>query len=273
MPILTFDSLEKVPEGLQGATKEVKDGDKVTYQVNVVSSDKIDEFRNRNVEQAKQLEAEQALTKKFKAISGMKPEEFDPDKFAESLTELRKTAQLVSDGKLKASDDIEKVVNERTETMREKHDRELQTKQQEIAAVKNEVAEYKGRLQRTFIDRAVVDAIRDEELGVASTAHHDIISRAYGVFQVAEDGALTPQRNGQTLWGEDGSTPMTMKEWIDITLRKEAPHYFKKSTGGNANGGDGNGKAYGGMAEADFLKLPPEQRLKLINRQQTQARR
>ena len=84
------------------------------------------------------------------------------------------------------------------------------------------------------------------------------------MFIVEQDGTITPKKNGQTLWGEDGSTPMTMKEWINLSLRKDAPHYFKKSAGGGAQGG-ADAKNFGGMTEEEFNKLPAMRRLEIAN--------
>lgn len=266
MPLLTFSTLDEFPEGLRKDVKEVKDGDKSTFQLDVVPKVKIDEFRDRNVEQAKKLEEVEARNKAVFGVLGIKPEEFDPAKLEESLTALRTTAQQVADGKLKATGDVDKVVSERTEAMRDKHDRELQARQVELAAAKTEASTHKNNYLRTFIDRAVLEAVRDEELGVQNTAHVDIIDRAYKVFKVSEDGTLTPEKNGQTLWGESGDAAMSVKEWINMALRKESPHYFKPSNGGGASGGGADGKSFG-MSDEAFSKLKPEERLKLANRQ------
>ncbi len=266
MTTLSYDTLDQVPEALRKDAKEVKDGDKVSFQVAVVPKARIDEFRDRNVELAKKLEEAEALSKSVFGVLGIKAEEFDPAKLEETLGALRTTAQQVADGKLKATDDIDKVVLARTEAMREKHDKELQQQQKELRAAKDEAAGHKNNFLRTFIDRAVLEAVRDEDLGVQGTAYVDIIERAYKVFKVGDDGSLTPEKNGQTMWGEAGDTAMSVKEWINIALRKESPHYFKPSQGGGAGGGNGDGKSFG-MSEEAFSKLKPEERLKLINRQ------
>ena len=130
--------------------------------------------------------------------------------------------------------------------------------------------------KQTFIDRQVSTVCNDPELGVEATAIDDVMNRARAVFIVEEDGSLTPKsKTGQTLWGEDGSTPMTMKEWVNISLRKDAPHYFKKSAGGGATGG-ADAKNFGGMTKEEFDKLPAIRRLEIANQakfQESQKRR
>lgn len=269
MPMLTYATKEEVPADLIDAVQEIKEGeDKGKWQVNVVARKKLEEFRDNNTELAKKFETSEGLVKKVLSAVGAKSvEDFDPGKFTEELGALKDTAQKVADGKLQAKDDIEKEVTKRTEAMREKFNQDLQAKQVELNQMKIAKDDAISAFKKTFIDRAVSNVIVDPDLGLEPTAIMDVTERAYKVFKVQEDNSLRPETGGgQTLWGEDGSTPMTMKEWINIVLRKEAPHYFKKSNGGNANGGD-NAKNFGGMSEADFNKLPPERRLAIANQQ------
>jgi hypothetical protein len=228
----------------------------------------MEEFRDNNIEISKRLEKAEGLVSKILSATGIKSaEEFDPAKFTEELGALKDTAQKVADGKLQAKDDVEKEVAKRTEAMREKFNTDLQAAAVEKATLKRERDDAIAQFKRTFIDKAVAQVIADPDLGLEPTALVDVVSKAYNVFKVQDDNSLRPESaNGQTLWGEDGTTPMNMKEWIGIVLRKESPHYFKKSTGGGAGGG-GDTKQFGGMSEADFNKLSPQKRLEIANRQ------
>ena len=267
MPTLTYDSKDAIPEDLLEAAQEIKeDGEnKGKWAVNVVPRKKLEEFRDTNVTLAKKAkDAEDLIKKVVLATGATSVEDFDFDKFSTDFSGLKETARKVADGKLKASDDLDKIVSERTEVMRSKLDEQLQQKQIELNAMKLERDKAVADYLLTFIDRAVSSAITDPELGVEPTAADDIRVRAYNVFKVEQDRSLRPERNGQTLWGEDGSTPMSMKEWINIVLRKEAPHYFKKSGGGGASGG-ADTKQFGGLSEAEFNKLPARRRLEIAN--------
>lgn len=267
MPILYYKTKDEVPADLAEVAAQVTDeGDyKGQFAVNVVARKKLDEFRVNNTDLAKKLEDTDSLLKRVTAAAGItKLEDFDPDAFSKEFLALKDTARKVSDGKLQASDDIEKEVNKRTETMRNKYDQSQQEKQVELNNMRVErdkaIADYK----RTFIDKAVASVIADPDLGLEPTAMLDVMSKAYSVFFVEEDGSITPKESGgQTMWGEDGTSKMTMKEWINLRLRKDSPHYFKKSSGGGANGGDA--KNYGGMSEAEFNKLPAARRLEIAN--------
>lgn len=268
MPIFHYKTKEEVPSDVADFATEVKeDGEfKGQWSVNLVPRKKLEEFRTNNENISKEKEVSEGLVKKFLSLHGVKDvAELDFTKLGDGLAALNDTARKVADGKLKASDDIDKVVEERTGVMRQKFDDEIRASKAEVANMKAERDKAVADFKRTFIDRAVSAAITDADLGVEPTAMLDITQRAYGVFTVEEDGGITPKKNGQTMWGEDGTTAMSMKEWIGLVLRKDAPHYFKKNTGGGATGGSDT-KQFGGMTEAEFMKLPASRRLEIANR-------
>lgn len=274
MALIIYATKEEIPDDLTGEATEIKEeGDnKGKWSVNVVPRKKLEEFRDNNVANSQKL---QELEGKFKAVLdkiGAKAEDFDVEQFGELFGQLSETSRKVADGKLKESGDIDKVVEERTQNMRQKFDDEMRGKQSELAKMKSQLDEAVGNFKRTFIDRAVSAAITDTDLGVEPSALMDIMNRAYSVFTVEQDNSLTPKKNGQTLWSDDGSTPMSVKEWINSALRKEAPHYFKKSNGGGAQGGDGN-KGFGGLSEEEFDKLPARAQLEIANRATTGGKR
>ena len=267
MPILYYKSKEEVPSDLADVAAQVTDeGDyKGQYAVNVVARKKLDEFRSNNTELAKKLEDTDTLLKRVASAAGIaKLDEFDSETFSKEITALRDTARKVADGKIKASEDVDQEVNKRTEAMRNKFDQSLQEKQIEVNQMKVERDEAVAKYKRTFIDKAVAAVIADPDLGLQITAMNDVTQKAYSVFHVEEDGSITPKEpGGQTMWGEDGTSKMTMKEWINLRLRKDSPHYFKVSNGGGANGGDA--RNYGGLTEAEFNKLPAQRRLEIAN--------
>jgi hypothetical protein len=274
MPIIYYDTKESVPSDFSDVAQEVTDdGDnKGKYAVNVVSRKKLDEFRTNNTNLATTLEELKGSHAAILAVIGGKSgEEFDLEGFKEKYKGLVDTAQKVADGKVKGSDDIEKLVSERMEIARNKLDGQLRDAAKHTADMKAERDEAVANYKRTFIDRAVAEAFTDPELGVQPSALGDVMQKAYHVFVVEEDGALIPKgKGGATLYGENGSEPRSVREWITIDLRKEAPHYFKASTGGGAGGG-GDSKQFGGMSEADFNALPAAKRLEIANQMKFRA--
>jgi hypothetical protein len=100
MPIINFDSLEQVPEGLKEFAKTDDATGKV--QVNVVANAKLDEFRERNIEMARKLEQLEPAMERYKNLVGE-----NPDEFGNELTALRDVNKRVKDGELKTDDEIE----------------------------------------------------------------------------------------------------------------------------------------------------------------------
>lgn len=269
MPLIYFKTRDAVPAELADVAAEVsEDGEyKGQFAVNVVSRKKLDEFRTNNTDLAQKLELSNKRFKSLAETVGISDvENLDLEAVSKDFSTLKETARRVADGALKATDDIEKELLKRTEAMRNKFDETLQAKQVEVNTMKTERDTAISNYKRTFIDKAVAAVIADPELGLHPTALADVMQKAYTVFVVEEDGGITPKEaGGQTMWGEDGSSKMTMKEWINLRLRKESPHYFKKSTGGGATGG--NEKQYGGLTEAEFNQLSPQRRLQIANEQ------
>jgi len=273
MPILHYDSKETVPEDVRDHAQEVKDGEhKGKWAVNLVPRKKLDEFRTTTETVSSKLRETEELVGKFKGLAGGDPEKFSFDDFSKLLNDLRVTEQGVKDGKLKKSEEIDGELQKRTQQMREGHERAVADLNQQLAQLKSKLEAAEVAFDRTFIDRAVMEAVADEKLGVHQTASQDIVARAYDVFKVLKDKSLEPRgKNGDLLYGEDGSTPKTVREWIDHEVRKTWPHYFKQSKGGGAGGGDGSAPM-GGMNQADWDKLSPEQQLSIINKADMQKR-
>jgi hypothetical protein len=269
MPVLLkYATKDEIPEELRDAAKEITEGEeKGRFTVSVVSKSKVDEFRDRNIETSKKLEESVESISKFKSVLG---EDIDLEAFATELAELRETKRRVDDGKIKDESQIDALVKERTEAMRTKHGEELQQRALELAKLKNEANEYKALFKRTFIDRAVSEAVTLEDLGVHPAAIADVTKRAYEIFNVQDDNSLLPKKNGNTVWGEDGVTPMTVREWIDTTLRKEVPYYFKPSNGGGSGGGNGS-DGQGGLSAEDLSKMTPRQKLEFANKQSAKS--
>jgi DNA repair exonuclease SbcCD ATPase subunit len=112
MPILNFDSVEAVPEGLKEFAKTDDNTGKVT--VNVVPNEKLDEFRNRNIEMARKLETLEPAMERYRNLVGE-----NPDEFQNELTALRDVNKRVKDGELKTNDEIEQAIQDRIKAIRD----------------------------------------------------------------------------------------------------------------------------------------------------------
>lgn len=253
MPDLFYQTLDQVPEGLREFASET-DG---KVKVSVVAKVKLDEFRENNVKLSQERDALKTAVEKARTVFG---EDFDAA--AKEFGDLRGVAQRVKDGELVENKGLDEALAERTKQMREGYESQVTERAREANAWKEKATALDTRLKRTFIDRAITDVVLDSKSGVEPKAVTDILGRAYSIFQVSDDGKLTPKNGDAILYGADGASPMTPAEWV-ATLKDAAPHYFKGSSGGGASGGDA--KMPNGMSQAEFAKLSPMQRLRAAN--------
>lgn len=255
MPDILFDSEELIPEGLKGHEKKTELG---KFVVKVVPEAKLVEFRENNVTLSKERDVLKGQWEKVAPLVGE-----SLDDFMKTYDELKQTAQKVADGKLKTSEDIEVELTKRTGQMRESYDRQIAGEAEKRANAEARAVDADKKYRQSLVDRCVTDAVLNEKSGVEPAALPDILNRAYGVFHVEDNGVIIAKDGDATIYGADGSTPMTAIEWL-ATLKERAPYFFKGSSGGNATGNKGNDKV-GGMTRADFNKLPAATRLKMAN--------
>jgi hypothetical protein len=272
MPVLFFKTKDEVPAELHEDLAEVtEDGDKKGFfQINVASKKKLDTFRDNNISANRAKDELDAKLKALALAAGIDVEKFDPTKAAEEFAAMRDTVRRVNDGKLKGSDEIDKEIEKRMSSQRERYETNAQEMQNKVNDRTKALEDMTAKYMRTFVDRAVTRAIGDPALGIEPTAIPDIIERAYRVFEVTSDFSIIPKVNGQTLYSEIDSQIMTMPEWLNTKLRKEAPHYYKRSSGGGATGGKDAGGA-GGMTQETFAAMTTAQKFAYANAKTTAA--
>lgn len=261
MPDIIFPNLDALPEELRPFAKDVEGGNGGVV-VNLVANDKLREFRENNIKVSKERDDLSA----FKAgVSAIFPE-FDGLAIQAELEDLRKTSQLVKDGTLKESKDIDNVVGERTKQMKGEYDQRIAEARnaQKLAEQGRQVVETKLRNQ--IVKQAIVTAAMDERAGVHPDAIDDIVSRAYSVFQVEGDDRLVPKVGDSVLYGSDGTTAMSVGEWI-TSLKERSRHLFRQSNGGGGAGAGGE-RSFGGFTPKEVEKMSPEQKLALANEMQ-----
>lgn len=252
MPKITLTDRSLIPDGLD--VEEI-DG---TFVVDVVNKSKLDEFRNTNIEVTKDRDTLKSFRDTVAGIVGD-----DLEAFKTSYAELSTISQQVKDGKLKGTDQITTEVENRTKSMREDYERQLQAKANEAKTATETGKTWETKYKRTLIDQAVTRAAINPEAGVEPTALPDIMSRAYAVFVVEDSGNVVPKDGAAVIYGSDGATPMTPDEWV-AGLKKQAPHFFKRSAGGGSEGGAAKG--LGGMSAEDIAKLSPRQKMELARK-------
>lgn len=206
-----IDNIETVPEAARGFY--VKQGDKYVLDAEgVVPKERLDEFRNNNIELQKQID-------KYKGV--------DPVKYAELMEIQRKIQEkeLIEAGK------VDEVVELRVSTMRNSYESEKTTLSTELSTTKRQ-------LEVLLIDNVVKTAAI--KLGVIPEAIDDVILRAKGTFAI-EEGTPVPKSNGAVVYSKDGKTPMSVEEWL-TSLKTTAKHLFLGSSGSGAGGGMSHGR-------------------------------
>lgn len=260
---LKFKTVEEAPEDLREFLKETTEGDEKLFTVTMVAKNRLDQFRDNNTNLAKKVEGLDVFQAKLKPLI---PEGKTEEDLINEVKELRAVAQQVKDGKIKGSDQIEVEVNNRTEAMKRAHDETVQNLTREVHKWKTSAESTDQKYKQSVLDMAVSIAAGDAAIGVNPKALPHILSAARGVFVVDENGKMLPKdAGGNTIWGEDGATPMTISEWLK-KLRSTDEYFFLGSNGGGAGGGGGEGKGLGGMTPSEIAKLTPRQKIDLANR-------
>ena len=254
MPEMTFDTQEAVPEDVR-ADAVAKDG---KFVVSLVSSKKLDEFRNNNVNLSRERDNLNNV------ISRVKTEipDFDVEKLDEFFTgykDLRSTKEQVEAGKLIKDTSLDEAVTRKTAEMQRQHQTQVQALETSVRNHQAEVAQLRQKLDDTIIDQRVSEAVANKNSGVRSDAVRAVIREAKDFFKV-KDGNLIPyDHDGQIIYGADGTSPMTPLEWIKTRLAESSPYLFLESTGGGSGGGGGAG----GLTQAQLAALSPAERMRV----------
>jgi hypothetical protein len=205
-----YGSKGEVPAELQSFYIE-RDGAFVLDADGVVEKTKLDEFRQNNITLTNQL-------KKFEGI--------DPDAVRQLAAEKQKLEdeQRLKDGK------FQDVLDTRLQSAKTEWDKQF-------SAVTSERDALHGRLTAIQIDQAVVTEATKR--GLRATAIPDITSRARNTFKLVNG---VPQAfDGEVpRVGRDGTSPLTLAEWVDA-LVSDAPHLFEANAGGGAAGSGSSG--------------------------------
>lgn len=216
--------LEDVEEQFRSLYTAGADGMYYLSVEGAVSKEKLDEFRNTNIDLMKKLEP-------FKNV--------DPAKLQEMLENERKIAEK----KLIDAGDIEGLVAQRVATMK----REYENK---IKELETSYAQANRQLEVLVIDNAVREqAIK---LGVAPTAVDDVLLRAKTVFSVEDGKPVAKDRDGNVIYGKDGQNSLGIGDWIS-SLKDVAPHLFGPSQGSGADNRRGASQSNQPMSAAQKI--------------------
>lgn len=212
-------TLEEAPEAIRSLYVE-KDGEFVLPVEGMVAKDKLDEFRQSNIDLKKQIET---ITEKYDGI--------DP----EGARKLAEKAIKERDKKLIDAGKVDEIINERVGAAKAGFDKERKT-------LEDGTRKLTIQLEGLLIDNAVRDAA--SKSGVRAGAVDDVLLRARQVFKVV-DGKAVAFEGEKELYGPKGD-PMTVGEFITGKLAESAPHLFEQSQGSGSKKAEGSTGGVGG---------------------------
>ncbi|MBT7350189.1 hypothetical protein HN803_05355 [candidate division WWE3 bacterium] len=198
---------------------------------------KLDEFRSNNVTLLKKQED---LESKFNGID------------VDAYNDMLKTSQALKDKKLIDEGKIDELLEERTKAMRNEHNLALEGMNKTQSALN-------GKLETLLIDNAVRDSAA--KAGVVDTALDDVVLRSQIVFSVKDGKAVPHDREGNVVFGDGTSDPMSVNEWVK-GLTESAPHLFNPSTGGGSQHGSTFNGNTNTVSRTVFDKMSQQQRSK-----------
>lgn len=249
-----FEKQEDIPQDLKGMYKE----DNGVFVLNdidgLVAKTQVDEFRNNNLDIAKENEtlkqaAEKAekesnktiqeLQEQMKAIS----EKFDGIDL-EEVEKMKIKQQELHDKKTMTMPDVEALLQKRLEDA----NTALNKKQEESLTKHNaEIAKYQDILklkQERLYKQTVVDTTANiaNELGVVEGAMDDVANRMLTSFSLDDDDNIVGKNtDGTVMYDKDGVTKTTIRSYMTALKANElSKHLFKQSQGGDALGGGAN---------------------------------
>lgn len=238
MPIIELESMDQVPEELRSAAQTTAEG---KVAVNVVPTEKLTEFREKNIALMKEQQTLATVVDRFKSIHEIQDGQLDLDKIESTVRELRDIQQRVQNKQLVDDSGVEELLQRRTNSLKEEMSRRLEAESAEKRALAERLSKSDARMQDFILESAVTQAVTDPRSKANPNALPDILARARRAFEVdMNTGSVVVKKDGNIVYGPDAVTPMTPVQWID-TVVSESPYLSKDSIGiGSGGGGEGN---------------------------------
>lgn len=267
MPILNFETLDLVPEGLREFATPVE-GQEGKVKVNVVAETKLSSFRDTNINLLKERDEYRSKFEPLHAIVGD-----DPETFTKTLAEYQAMAQRVKDGDLKETRSVEEALSRRTEELRKSMELQIQAEAKEKNAWRLKHEALETQFKHSQVSSYLKDAVLASDSGVLPQTAADLVDIGLKVFKMGTDGRIVPYEGDAPIYGSDGSSPMTAKEWVQ--KQKEVRSNFFQGTQGGGSGPHGSltEKRVLGRTTADLKKMSAAERLAVANGDDSVPRR
>jgi len=257
---LTYESLSDVPEGIREYAEEGENG---KYIVTVDGAVRVKEFREKNIEISKERDGMQAALSQYEQVTGVPLPDLESGKlneFAAVLDSLRETKKKVEDGALVENTSLEEAAAARVSEVHQSYKEQLATAARDRDAHKERAVKAEQRANSMQVENAVRLAAADPDIAMIDKAVTFVLPKALQTFRVEDDGKVTPKTgDGTVIYGSDGVTPMSMKEWL-LKERSENEFLFQGSRGGGASGN--SDKIGGRLTQSEMEKMPPAERMK-----------
>lgn len=227
-----LESLDDVPEAIaEHYVQDQASGKFVLSVEGMVPKAKLDEFRTNNTTLMKELNTLRSELEETREAYGLPPEE---------VQSMKKTLESYKDKKVLDDEGIEALLEKRLAQLKADQQGELKQREKQIQELSKDREHWASKYQRTVIDRELKDAAL--QAGVRPTALQDVVLRGQGMWHLNDDGRIVAKdAQGDLMYGADGVTLLSPKEWMDAQLRDAAPHFFEPTGGGGAPGGGGPG--------------------------------
>lgn len=245
---LTYEKEDQIPEEFKGTAKQV-DG---KFVVNVVSSTKLDEFRDKNISLVKEKEVLEGFKASVKTTLGTD----NLEEFAKDLPGMKEAHQKVKDKTLVEAKGLNEAIEERTREMKTSFEAQLKEAGTNAQRLQEALTSTSMKYKTMMIQSAINTALLDGKSGLRPDAIPVIMDRALKTFRVNEQEQVIPYQGDTILYGADGATAMSPVEWLK-KLGEELPFLLKESAGGGGGGGGNRG------GSVDTSKMTPAQKMAL----------
>jgi hypothetical protein len=108
------------------------------------------------------------------------------------------------------------------------------------------------------VENVIRLAASDPDVAMLDKAVNLVLPQALQTFRVDEGKIVPKSADGTILYGSDGVTPMSTKEWL-LKQREDNDFLFQGSKGGGASGSDQ--KLAGRISQAEMDNMSPQARI------------
>ena len=216
-----LDTIEGMDESVASLYEKGDDG---KYYLGLDGYDheaptKVKEFRENNIQLQKKLKE---FEDKYNGI--------DLDKYKE----LQEKEQQMREKKLLEEGDIDKLVDEKTERMRQDYEGRVERLETNNKELQEKSEKSQKRLKEVLIDSEITKAV----LSISQprqNAMQLILNLGRDTWDLNDDGEPVPMKGGKLLYGKDGKTLMTFEEWVE-TVTIDRPFLFETVRGAETKG-------------------------------------